>query len=101
MNLFWSFIYGWEFWGNREEDLFVRRGRILTGIAYWVEGSRALSNEVLRDWLGGESSPTPCCGHCSWKKKLHRGLRSGDRFQLGTQEFISQLHLFRYKLPGT
>ena len=65
----------------------------MVGIAYLVEVSGTLINEMLRGWLGGESSPTPCCGHCSWKKKLHCGLRSDDRFRLDTQEFISQLHL--------
>ena len=67
-----------------KESMLVRRERILVGIAYLVEGLEALSNEILRDWLGGESSPTPCCGHCSWKKKLRRELSSEDRFQLDT-----------------
>ena len=39
----------------------------MTGIAYLVEGSGALNDEMLRGWLGGESSPTRCCGHRSWK----------------------------------
>ena len=73
----------------------------MVGIAYLVEGSGALINKMLRDWLGGESSPTPCCGQCSWKKKLNSGLRSDNRFRLDAQEFISQLCLSRYELPGT
>ena len=40
-------------------------GKNLITIAYLVEGSGSLNNEMLRGWLGGESSPTPCCGHCS------------------------------------
>ena len=71
----------------------------MVGITYLVEDSGALNNEMLRGWLGGESSPTPCCVYFSWKK-LHCGLRGDDRFQLDTQEFISQLHLFRYELLG-
>ena len=43
-------------------------GKDMIGIAYLVEGSGALSNEMPRGWLGGESSPTRCCGHHSWKK---------------------------------
>ena len=99
--LFRSFIYGWHFlrnWGRRKSACEERKN--MGCIAYLVEGSMALNNEMLRDWLGGESSPTPCCGHCSWKKKLHGGLRSDDRFQLDMQEFVSQLHPFRYELPG-
>ena len=57
------------FLGNWKRRMFAcEEGREMIGIAYLVEGSRALSNEMLRGWLGGESSPTPCCGHCSWKK---------------------------------
>ena len=43
-------------------------GKNMIGIAYLVEGSGALINEMLRGWMGGESSPTRCCGHRSWKK---------------------------------
>ena len=92
---------GWEFWGNWKRTKYAcEEGKNIVGMAYLVEGSRALNNEMLRDWLGGESSPTPYCGHCSWKKKLHHGLRSDDRFRLNIQEFISQLHLSRYEFPG-
>ena len=93
---------GWEFLGigGRRKSP-CEEGKNMVGITYLVEGLGALNNEMLRDWLGGESSRTPCCGHCSWKQKSHRGLRRDDRFQIDTQEFISQLHLSRYKLPGT
>ena len=67
------------FWGNWKRRMYAcEEGKNMVGIAYLIEGSGALSNEMLRDWLGGESSPTPCCGHCLWKKKLHCGLRSDD-----------------------
>ena len=90
------------FWGIGKNNKFAcEEGKDMIGIAYLIEVSRALSNEMLRGWLGGESSPTPCCGHCSWKKKLHRGLRSDNRFQLDTQEYVSQLLLSRYALSST
>ena len=100
--MFWSFIYGWELlgnWGRRKST--CEEGNNMVGIAYLLEGAGAVSNKMLRGWLVGESSPTPCCGHCLQKMKLHRGLRSNDRFRLDTQEFISQLHLSRYELLGT
>ena len=57
------------FLGNEKKKKFVYvEGKDMIGIAYLVEGSGALSNEMLRGWLGGESSSTCCCGHCSWKK---------------------------------
>ena len=59
---------GGFFWGMGKEEVYCEEGKDMIGIAYLVEGSRALSNEMLRGWLGGESSPTRCCGHCSWKK---------------------------------
>ena len=59
---------GRGFWGNWKRRKFVgREGKDMIGIAYLVEDSGALSNKMLRGWLGGESSPTRCCGHCSWK----------------------------------
>ena len=75
-----------SFWGIGERRKSAcEEGKNMVGIAYLAEGSGALNNEMLKDWLGGESSPTPCCGHCLWKKKLHCGLRSDDRFRLNTQ----------------
>ena len=56
----------------------------MIGIAYLVEGSGALGNEMLRGWMGGESSPTRCCGHRSWKKNY-----TGDRE--ATTDFDSTL----------
>ena len=43
-------------------------GKDMIGISYLVEGLGALSNKMLKGWLGGESSPTCCCDHHSWKK---------------------------------
>ena len=61
---------GWGFLGNWKRRMSAcEEGKDMIGIAYLVEGSGALSNETLRGWLGGESPPTCCCGHCSWKKK--------------------------------
>ena len=68
-DLFWSFMDGWGFVGNWKRRMYAcEEGKDMIGIAYLVEGSGALSNEMLRGWLGGESSPTRCCGRCSWKK---------------------------------
>ena len=53
---------GWGFFGNGERKKFAcEEGENMVGIAYLGEGSGALSNEMSRGWLGGESSPTPCC----------------------------------------
>ena len=60
---------GWGFLGNGKRRMYAcEEGKDMIGIAYFVEGSGALGNEMLRGWLGGESSPTHCCGHRSWKK---------------------------------
>ena len=60
---------GWGFWGNwKRRKASCEEVKDMVGIAYLVEGLGALSNEMLRGWLGGESSPTRCCGHHSWKK---------------------------------
>ena len=68
-DLFWSFMDGWRVFGEWEKKKFAcEEGKDMIGIAYLVEGSGALSNEMLRGWLGGESSPTRCCGHRSWNK---------------------------------
>ena len=63
-------FYGWmEGFGELEKKMSVcEEGKDMIGITYLVEGLGALSNKMPRGWLGGESSPTRCCGHCSWKK---------------------------------
>ena len=56
------------FLGNWKRRKFAcKEVKDMVGITYLVEGSGAVSNEMLRGWLGGESSPTRCCGHRSWK----------------------------------
>ena len=56
-------------WGiGQKKKSACEEGKDMIGIVYLVEGSGALGNEMLRGWLGGESSPTRCCSHCSWKK---------------------------------
>ena len=57
------------FLGNWKKKMSAcEEGKDMIGMAYLVEGSRSLSNKMLRGWLGGESSPTHCYCHCSWKK---------------------------------
>ena len=75
-----------------KENLLVRGGRRLIDIAYLVEGLGTLSNEIIRDWLGGDSSPTSYCSHCSWKKKYNLGLKSGDWFGSDIEKIITQFH---------
>ena len=67
----------------------------MIGIVYLVEGSEALSTGMLRGWLGGESSPTLCCGRYSPQKSI-LNVKSDWWFEPGTKQFIS---LLRY--PGT
>lgn len=56
------------FLGNWKRRMFAcEEGKDMIGIAYLVEGSGALSNEMLRGWLGGESSLTRYYDHYSWK----------------------------------
>ena len=59
---------GWRFFRELEKKKSAfEEGNDMIGIAYLVEGLGALNNEMLRGWLGGELSPTRCCGHHSWK----------------------------------
>ena len=60
---------GWGVLGNWKRRMSAcEEGNDMIGIAYLVEDSGALNNEMLRGWMGGESSPTRCCDHRSWKK---------------------------------
>lgn len=56
--LFWSFMDGWEFWGNWKRRKFAcEEGKNMVSITYLVEGSGALNNEMLRGWLVESHTP--------------------------------------------
>ena len=93
---------GWGFWGNWKRRMSAcEEGKDMIGIAYLVEGSGGSQQRNVEGLVGRRVIPHTLLRSLLVEEELHRGQRNDDRFRLDTQEYVSQLHLSRYALPGT
>ena len=98
----WSFMDGWRVFGKLEKKdvcLWGGWGYDWHSLFGWgLEGSQQWNVEGL---VGRRVVPHKLLRSLLVEEELHRGQRNDDRFWLDTQEYVSQLHLFRYACPGT